>query len=172
MISSVCPTDGGRVLPRLTLHLQGVRAGTCRRGRTKPGERVVVQPQLADIGGHFVDGEGAGPGGCWSVGARISQISGFTNYLQSISVSPPWVFKIGNVGGDYGATRRSRNYTADSEASSAVPISIATIAGALTGGEAGPVNAGIERELVERILNAGTCCHLASEKAVQALLPN
>ena len=83
VISSVCPTDGGRVLPRLTLHLQGVRAGTCRRGRAKPGERVVVQPQLADIGGHFVDGEGAGPSCCWSVGARISQISGFTTTIYS-----------------------------------------------------------------------------------------
>ena len=56
---------------------------------------------------------------------------------------PPWVFKICNVGGDDGATRGSGNDTADSEAGSAVPISIATVAGALAGGEAGPVNAGV-----------------------------
>ena len=55
----------------------------------------------------------------------------------------PWVFKICNVGGDDGATGGSRNNTADSEAGSAVPISIATVAGALTGGEAGPVDAGV-----------------------------
>ena len=72
MISSVCPTDGGRVFPRLTLHLQGVRAGTGGCRRPEPGEGVVVQPELADIGGHFVDGEGAGPCCCRCVGARIS----------------------------------------------------------------------------------------------------
>ena len=60
-------------------------------------------------------------------------------------MSPPWVFEISYVGGNDGATRRSRNNTADSEASSTVPISIATITGALAGGEAGPVNAGIEK---------------------------
>ena len=142
MISSVCPADGGRVLPRLTLHLQGVRAGAYRCGRTKPGEGVVVQSELADVGGHFVDGEGAGAGCCWSVGARVSaaNIWVLTKYISVIS---PWVFKICNVGGDDGATGGSRNNTADSEAGSAVPISIATVAGALTGGEAGPVDAGV-----------------------------
>ena len=53
--------------------------------------------------------------------------------------------RICNVGGDDGATGGRRNNTADSEASSTVPISIATITGALAGGEAGPVNTGIEK---------------------------
>ena len=78
----------------------------------------------------------------------ISNIWVYNDYLQQITESPPWVFKICNVGGDDGATRGSRNNTADSEASSTIPISIATIAGTLAGGEAGPVNAGIEKDLV------------------------
>ena len=70
---------------------------------------------------------------------------GLHDSLQQTSVNPPWVFKISNVGGDDGATRRSRNNTADPKASSAVPVGIATIAGALTGGETSPVDAGIEK---------------------------
>ena len=60
VVSSVGATDDRRVLASLASSSHVVRAGTDGSGGGKPGEGLEVKPQLADVIGHLVEGEGAG----------------------------------------------------------------------------------------------------------------
>ena len=71
MVVSVGATDAGRVLASLTSSSHVVRAGANRSGGGKPGEGLEVKPQLADVIGHLVEGEGAGASCGGGVGAGV-----------------------------------------------------------------------------------------------------
>ena len=125
MISCVGPTNCRRILPGLSGHSEGVSTDSSRGVDHEPGEGLEVEPELADVVRHLVDGEGAGGGAARLVAAGVGGVP-----------------DVGRVGGDGGATGGGGNDTADSKPSSAVPISTPTLGGAFRGRVAGAVGAG------------------------------
>ena len=125
MIACVCATDGGRVDSRLSSHGQSVVTGSSSGLGRKPGEGLEVQPELTDVSGDLVEGEGAGGGTGGGVAAGVARVP-----------------DVGGVGGDGGATGGGVDHTAHSKPSSAVTISTAALSGALRAGVAGPVGGG------------------------------
>ena len=71
VISSVGPTDDRRVLASLSSSSHVVRTGTNGSGGGKPREGLEVKPQLADVIGHLVEGEGTGASCGGGVGAGV-----------------------------------------------------------------------------------------------------
>ena len=94
MVVSVGAADAGRVLASLASSSHVVRAGANGSGGGKPGEGLEVKPQLADVIGHLVEGEGTGASCGGGVGAGV--------------VGVPDVC---GVGGDGGAAGGSGNNT-------------------------------------------------------------
>ena len=125
VISSVCATDGGRVHSSLSSHGQRVVTIPSSGGGREPGECLEVQPELTDVVRDLVEGVGAGGGTGGRVAAGVARVP-----------------DVGGVGGDGGATGGGVDHTADTEPSSAVPISTAALSGALRAGVAGPVGGG------------------------------
>ena len=125
MIACVRATDRRRVHSRLSSHGEGVVTVSSSGGGRKPGEGLEVQPELTDVSGDLVEGEGAGGGTGGGVAAGVARVP-----------------DVGRVGGDGGATGGGVDHTADTEPSSAVTISTAALSGALRAGVAGPVRGG------------------------------
>ena len=125
MIACVRATDGGRVHPCLSSHGQGVVTGSSGGGGGKTRECLEVQSELADVSGDLVEGVGTGGGTGGRVAAGVARVP-----------------DVGGVGGDGRATGGGVDHTADTEPSSAVPISTAALSGALRAGVAGPVGGG------------------------------
>ena len=71
VVSSVGATDDRRVLASLSSSSHVLRAGTNGSGGGKPGEGLEVKPQLADVIGHLVEGEGTGASCGGGVGAGV-----------------------------------------------------------------------------------------------------
>ena len=87
MISCVCPTDCRRIFPSLTGHSKAVGADGTGAVHHEPREGLEVQPELTDVVGDLVDGEGAGGGAAGFVPAGVARVP-----------------DVGRVGGDRGAT--------------------------------------------------------------------
>ena len=71
VVSSVGATDDRGVLAGLASSSHVVRASANGSGGGKPGEGLEVKPQLADVIGHLVEGEGAGASCGGGVGAGV-----------------------------------------------------------------------------------------------------
>ena len=94
MVVSVGATDAGRVLASLASSSHVVRASANGGGSGKPGEGLEVKPQLADVIGHLVEGEGTGASCGGGVGAGVV-----------------WISDVGGVGGDGGAAGGGGDHT-------------------------------------------------------------
>ena len=125
MISCVGPTDCWWINSRLAFHCERVRTDSSRRVYHEPGEGLEVEPELADVVRHLVDGEGAGGGAAGLVAAGVGGVP-----------------DVGGVGGDRGATGGGGDDTAHTEPGRTFPVSAATLGGALRAGVAGPVGGG------------------------------
>ena len=122
MIARVGATDSGRVHACLSSHSQFVIAISCSGGGGKPGEGLEVQPQLTDVIRHLAEGVCAGGSTGGGVAAGVVRVP-----------------DVGGVGGDGGTTGGAVDHTADTEASSTVTISTASLGRALRAGVAGAV---------------------------------
>ena len=105
VISCVGPTDCRRILPGLSGHSEGVRTDSSRGVDHEPSEGLEVEPELADVLRHLVDGEGAGGGAARLVAAGVGGVP-----------------DVGRVGGDDGAAGRGVDHTADAETRGTVPV--------------------------------------------------
>ena len=84
-----------------------------------------LEPQLADVVGHFSNSEDAGASSSWSEGAGVARVP-----------------DVGGVGGDGGPTGGGGDDAADPEARGTGARGRPTFTAALGGGEAGPVGGG------------------------------
>ena len=105
MVSCVGPTDCWWINSRLAFHCERVRTDSSRRVYHEPGEGLEVEPELADVVRHLVDGEGAGGGAAGFVPAGVGGVP-----------------DVGRVGGDDGAAGRGVDHTADAETRGTVPV--------------------------------------------------
>ena len=122
VISCVGATDCRRILPGLSGHSEGVSTDSSRGVDHEPGEGLEVEPELADVLRHLVDGEGAGGGAARLVAAGVGGVP-----------------DVGRVGGDGGATAGAEDDAAHPEPGRTFSVSGAAFGGALRAGEAGPV---------------------------------
>ena len=113
MISCVGPTDCWWINSRLAFHCERVRTGSSRRVHHEPGEGLEVEPELADVVRHLVDGEGAGGGAAGLVAAGVGGVP-----------------DVGRVGGYGGATAGGRDHTAHPEPGRTFPVPAAPLGGA------------------------------------------
>jgi len=86
VVSGVGSADCWRILPRLARHGEAVSADGTGGVDHEPGEGLEVQPELADVVGDLLDGEGAGGGTAGLVAAGVGGVP-----------------DVGRVGGDRGA---------------------------------------------------------------------
>ena len=136
MVSGVGPADCWRILPRLARHGEAVSADGTGGVDHEPGEGLEVQPELADVVGDLLDGEGAGGGTAGLVAAGVGGVP-----------------DVGRVGGDRGATAGGGDDAAHPEPGGTLAVSAASLGGALRAGVAGPVGRG----------GAGSCALLVGE---------
>ena len=113
MISCVGPTDCWWINSRLAFHCERVRTGSSRRVHHEPGEGLEVEPELADVVRHLVDGEGACGGAAGLVAAGVGGVP-----------------DVGRVGGYGGATAGGRDHTAHPEPGRTFPVPAAPLGGA------------------------------------------